>query len=441
MPASHLVWRRRARILGGLAAPVLLSLVPHATAAEPPPLPAAAVTAPAAAAPQVFDLHACREYAVEHQPAVAAARASLAAAQMKAEALERMRFAAVVARDLPIRRKQAALGVTIAQAALDAAEADARHSAAATYLAALYALEQQKTADSIQQRLTDLRTLAQAALDDGKRKDVSQEHINEIDGFLKLLDGRRQEAVEGYDRALAALREALGLGPDCAIIIADKELPDIRTKADRDVIVQLAVSRRGEVVEAATAVNVCCLEVEAQGAILLSPARTFALGGDIHSQVLPSAQHDPEYRPGAVAPEMPPTLIGNRRDRQDIAEAYHARAGAVADKTRNLIGLEAEDGYLRWKQNDDAQPSFDAAATQLDAYSHYLSDKFTPDKEGYPGVDDVLGAGLKSVQARLDANQAKYRRLAALANLERLTGGGFDPGFDAVVAAPQKPKH
>ena len=150
MRLSRSVWRRRARFLGGLAAPVLFSLTPHAPAAEPPPLPPAALTAPVPAAAQVFDLHACREYAVEHQPAVAAARASLAAAQMKADALENLRgLSAVLSRDLPIRRQQAALGVTIAQAEVDAAEWDARYSATYCYLAALYAKEQQQTARNI----------------------------------------------------------------------------------------------------------------------------------------------------------------------------------------------------------------------------------------------------------------------------------------------------
>jgi outer membrane protein TolC len=180
--------------------------------------------------------------------------------------------------------------------------------------------------------------------------------------------------------------------------------------------------------------------VDAQGVLLLSPARTFASGADIHSQVLLPSLHDPEYRPGALAPEMPVTLTGNRRERQDQAEAYHARAGAVADKTRNLIGLEAEDSYLRWKQYDDEEPSLDAAADQLEAYSKSMSDKFNPEVAGYPTVDDVLNAGLKGVQARLDANQIKFRRLAALANLERVTGGGFDAGLEAAPAAPAKPK-
>ena len=129
MRDSRSVWQRRARLLSGLAAPVLLSIVPQAPAQEPPPPLAVPLAAPVPAAPQVFDLAACREHAVEHQPAVAAARDSLAAAQLKADAVQNIRgVAALISRDLPVRRQQAALGVSIAQAEVDAAEWDARYS-------------------------------------------------------------------------------------------------------------------------------------------------------------------------------------------------------------------------------------------------------------------------------------------------------------------------
>jgi hypothetical protein len=422
-------------MLGGLAAATLLSLVSYAPAAEPPP----PLPTPVAAAPQIFDLPAAREAAVANQPAVVAARASLTASQLKAEALERMRLAALVAPDLPVRRKQAALGVTIAQGAVDAAECEARYAATYSYLAVLYAREQKVTADKIRQRLTDLKTATKTALDNGKRKDVSQQHIDEIEGFIAVVDGRRQEAVQGEERALAALREALGLAADCPIAVNGKEMPDVQKKADRESIVQMAQSRRGEIVQAATAVDVYCLEVDAQGALCLSPARTFASGGDIHNQALPATDHEPMYRPGAVAPEMPATLTGSRRERQDQAEAYHARAAAVADKTRNLIGLEAANGYLLWKQYDEEASRLLEAADKLEGYDSYLSMKFNPDMAGYPTVDDVLAAGLRSTQIRIDAVQAKFRRLTALAELERVTACGFDAGLDAPVPAA-KPK-
>ena len=145
-----------------------------------------------------------------------------------------------MARDLPIRRQQAALGLTIASAAVDQACCDARQAATTTYLAALYAQEQQRNADAIHNRLTDLKTLAQTALDKGRR-DVSKEQVDIIDSYLDTVEGRKQEAIEGYQPALAAPRERWS-GPDSAIEIVGKELPDVHTKADRDTIVQLALT-------------------------------------------------------------------------------------------------------------------------------------------------------------------------------------------------------
>ncbi len=351
MRESRSVWQRRARLLSGLAAPVLLSIVPHAQAAEPPPPLAAPLAAPVPAAPQVFDLNACREYAVEHQPAVAAARDSLAAAQLKADAVQNIRgVAALISRDLPVRRQQAALGVSIAQAEVDAAEWDARYSATYCYLAALYAREQQLNAKDILESprgLNDFRDLVNDIVKNGLRKDVTEKHKELVEAYRSLVVGRRAEADQGYERAIAALREAMNIGPGCRIELADQRLPECDAVPDKDQVIQLAVERRGEVIESALAEQVFCLEVDAQGRLRLPSARTFASGGDIHAKVLPAAEFDPVYRPGPVGPEMPPNLVGSKHERQDEAEAYHARSAAVAEKARNLVALEAEDSYLR----------------------------------------------------------------------------------------------
>ena len=147
---------------------------------------------------------------------------------------------------------------------------------------------------------------------------------------------------------------------------------------------QLAVERRGEVIESALAEQVFCLEVDAQGRLLMPSARTFASGGDIHARVLPASEFDPDYRPGPVGPDMPANLVGSRQERQDQAEAYHARSAAVAEKARNLVGLEAEDAYLRWEQYDDGSQEAGRGRQGLDDYTRDLSAKFDPQKAGYP---------------------------------------------------------
>jgi hypothetical protein len=438
MRASRSMWRRHARILGGLAAPVLLSLCPNAPAAEPLSTPPTQIVAHAVA-PQVFDMASARATAVEHQPSVVAARASLAGAQLKAEAVDRIKLGALIARDVPVRKKQAALNVSIQAASVQTAECDARNAATFSYLAVLFAREQKKTVADSKVRLNDLKDLIKTAADKGRRDVFKDEQLALVDSFLTLLEGRGEEATAGEQRALAALREALGLGPDCPIEVIGTKLPDLQTKADRDVIVQLALSRRGEIIQATTAERVFCLEVDAQGRILFSPARTFASGGDIHATPLGVGSFDPDYRPGPLAPEMSVTLTGSRHSRQEQAGVYHDRAEAVSEKTRNLIGLEAADAYLRWKQFDESAPKLDKAATGLEEYSNDLSkNKFNPDKVGYPGVDDLINAGLRTTLIRVDANLANFRRLTALANLERVSGGGFDAGFETAATEPEQ---
>jgi outer membrane protein TolC len=429
MRGSLSPWRRcAARLLGAFAAPLLFAVAPHACAAELPPARLPAVVVPAVA--PALTLAAARQAAVDHQPAVAVARASLAAAAARSQALDNLRVPTLIARDLPIRRQQAALGVSIAEAGVAHAEQDARHAATITYLSALYAREQLKTADDAKTRLIDLRDTAQSIIDNGGRKDVGKPQVDLVKSYLQLVEGRRQEAVQGYERAVAALREAMGVGPECPVVLADTRLPDLTATAERDLIVRLALDRRGEIVQSATAVQVFCLEIDAQAATCLPTAKTFASGSDIHAQVLPAGEHDPEYKPGAVAPEMPVALNGSKADRVEQARAYHARAAAVADKARNLIALEADDAFLRWKQFADETPRLVEAAAGLKNFSDDLRQKFDTNKAVYPTIDDLLNAGLRATQADVDAKQARFRLLAALANLERVTAGGFAPGFD-----------
>src|SRR5438105_630238 len=100
-------WRRAAaRVAIGIAAPTLLSLAGESRSAELPP--AIVTTAQAG----VSELDSFRATALERQPSIAAARASLGAAQARAHSVESIRLGGVLfARDLPVRKQQSALGV------------------------------------------------------------------------------------------------------------------------------------------------------------------------------------------------------------------------------------------------------------------------------------------------------------------------------------------
>jgi outer membrane protein TolC len=412
-------WRYGARLLGGIAASALLPFGPGARAAE------AELGAPVAAAPavnvQVLDLKAFRQMALESQPAIAAARASLAAAVARSQAVDNLRVPTFLARDLPIRRKQAALGVTIAEAAVARAEADTLYGVTFSYLSAAYAAEQRRVADKVDADLQEFRKGAQQAITAGSTT-VSNIDLDKIDAYLLLARSRREEAVQGEQRALRALREAVGGGPDCPQLLAGRFA--LTAPACAQDVVAAALARRPELVQAATAAQVTEFEVSAQKATCLPTARTFAAGSDIHAQPVPQGSYEETYRPGASALEMPTQMAGSRGDRVEQARAYSARAEAVA-----------EQAFLRYVEASRRWPQLEEAAAKAKKVFQDIQDKF---KKGVGRItaDEWLRAGSLATELRVEANRAHYQLRLALAQLERVTAGGFCAGFESEAPAP-----
>src|SRR5207248_3474717 len=121
---------------------------PAVLSEQPPIIPAQAPVQPPAPSGKI-DLPTCRRIAMERQPSLAAARATLAAAQVRSQALENMHLAGVIRHDIPIRRKQATLGVEIAQAQLTQAEFETIYAVTRTYVGVLYAQAQLRVADRV----------------------------------------------------------------------------------------------------------------------------------------------------------------------------------------------------------------------------------------------------------------------------------------------------
>ena len=429
------IWRRyRARLVGGVAASALLPLAAGAFAAEAEPA-APAVTAPAVEA-RVLDLSACRQIALERQPAVAAARATLAAAVARSEAVDNLHVPTFLARDLPIRRKQAAIGVVIAQAGVTQAEGDTIYGVTFSYLSATYAVTQRQVARDAIAALTDLNQRVKEAIKLGAR-DVTKDDEEKVGVRLLRAQARLEETTQGEQRALSALREAMGLGPDCAAYLADGRLPDADPPVDLHAIIALALERRGELIQAVNAAQVTGYEVDAQASRLLSPSvRTFAANSDVHSQPVPSGMYEENYRPAAVPPEMPTQISGSRSGRVEQAKAYNARAEAVADKTRGLIALEAEQAYYRWQEAANREKRYREAADRAEKQAADVRMRIrTGFKAG--SIDNVLYFQQLSSEMRVEANQARYQKLIALAALERVTAGGFCAGLTPQPAGPE----
>src|SRR5262249_59985806 len=119
---------------------------------------------PPSAPGEKLTLCECLQRALLHHPRVAAQRASLAAAEDGARALESLRFPATLDPQVPVRRRQACLGRTSAAAAVDQAEREVRYAVTRAYFTVVYAREQETVARNVVERLTAIRESAEQAV-------------------------------------------------------------------------------------------------------------------------------------------------------------------------------------------------------------------------------------------------------------------------------------
>ena len=403
------------------------------TSADGQPVSGEPVTAAPAVPAGPLTLADCIRLGLERQPALAAHRASVAAAQTQSRGLEELRVPTFIRRDLPIRRKQARLGITIAEAGLEQAQWETVSAVSRTYYGVLYARRQLQVAEDVvgdlkfyQERVSDL-------VKKGASREWTTSTVDKITVYLRLAETRRDEARRGIDRALAALREAMGVPPEMPLVIADTGLPEVKAEPNREEIVALALARRGELVQAQTAERVVCLEVAAQDATCGAQTQTFASVVDLHARPVPQGIENREYRPGATGLEMPPHFAGPREARVERARELDGRAVAVVEKTRNLIALDAADAFANWEEAHRRVPETQAAAEAGGRLARTTREDFTSGAQ--VRIEDILTNEVLAGQARAAANEARYHELIGLAGLQRVTAGGYDPGL-APVPSP-----
>lgn len=418
MTSAPAHWRklRAHAVIWGLG----LALAGAASAQAPPPAPP--TQAEPATRAGALDLADCIKLALQRQPRMAAQRASLAAAEDGCRAIENLHIPPLVIHEVAIRRRQASLGVAAAVAAVDQAERETVYAVTRTYLTVLFAREQERVAGKIVERLGVTRDSAQRAVDAGAR-DVTSSDVSRALVYLRLAESKQIQADQGVKRALIALREAIGLGPDAVIDVPPGRLPDVNVRPVRDNVVALALGHRGELIRAGIFGEVAQLEVKAQLSSLYKRTETFASGADIHGVLVPQGSQDTDYRPAAIPPEMPPLLVGSGTERAKRAQSYSARAQAVTETTANLIALEAEDAFLRWEEASRQIAKMREAADTGDALADGLNKDFAAGLK--IKVEDIISARLLAAQARAQYNEFLYRQAVALADLERITGGAF----------------
>ncbi|MFQ3592000.1 MAG: TolC family protein [Gemmataceae bacterium] len=453
---------RLPRLLGGLVLPGLLSVCARGADAPPshltpPPLSAGSAgvlpagphaTTPTPIRLEPLSLSKAQQLALERSSHVRAAGASLTAAVVRRDAINSLRVPTFVARDLPVRKQQSDLGVSVAQANLHLAQMNIKYAVTYSYLTYLYAKEQEQVARDGIAGLTELRTKLLTPVDGDSKELLNPDELTGlkrrnflyVEIFLRTAQTRQQEAEVGAERALSALREALGLCPDAPLLLSRARLPHVDLHLDKRILLDLACSRRPEILQASLGVEVAGLETEAQAkaSLLAFRMNTFASASDIHAHPLPEGRYDLEYRPGAVGPEYPTTLNGHRKNRVEQAEAWQDRAGSVVERTKALIALETDQAYLRWveasKKLQGYQRAYRAAVARVEEIRPDVADA----ELFATSLTTLLDAGSLASQLRVELNKARYEMLLGLAQLERVTAGGFCARLDAAPDAPDE---
>ncbi len=454
-------WAPGLLALGLLASgPLRAADTPHLPRPTPSAMPTEKV--PGDGVPK-YDLETLRAIALKYNSAITAARATLASAIAGQQSVENIKVPTFLQPDLPIRRKQAALGVQAAEAGVRQAELLVVFGVQFAYVSHLYAREQERIAREAvddkekEQNLVALsKTIRELFNEDSKvDTDLKKRDALFLEGVLFFARSRLTEAETGSRRALSALREAIGGGCDVPLSLKHNRLLDVKATLDRRQLIELALANRPDLLAASINVLVCDLEVKAQASRNSLNVRTFASGADLHANPLPAGRYDQEYRPGVSGPEMPPFLSGKKCDRVARAAALASRAASVSDKARALIILEVEQSYLRYEEATAKIAYLTQAAAKLKlAMKGELDAKGdNKDKNGGKGVegastrlqnsikaggeskvalDDVLKFGQVYSQIRIQANEARYQQLIALITLERATGAAFRADLSGV---------
>jgi hypothetical protein len=430
--APCLIYRLRALILGGLC--LALALPSFAQdAAEKIPAPVAGA--------RVLNLAECLQIGYDKQPSLVAARASLAAAQDQQTALDNLARspAGLLVPDLAIRRQQACIGVEIAEASVRQTEQQVKYNITRLYYTVVYARAQLQVADEVAQVFGLYQGLVGDAIKQkGAPKDWTSATVDRLVVYRGLAENKKEEAADGINRALSALKEAMGSCED--IDIQAKELPELSARLVKCEIVAMADALRPELVMAAKFVDLTNLEVEAQGKHRMpGQIATFAQAGDIHARQIPQDRSNADYHPGGIPPEMPATLVGSRTMRMERAKDFSARAAAVSEKTRKLIILEAENAYfeaneLRNRIEGPTDPTTGKRIGGLRDAARAggrMVEETPKDVAGLQKVkiEDLLTNLVLGSQARGQYNEALWRSILALASLERVTAGGFCADF------------
>jgi hypothetical protein len=415
--------RRRAWVLALSAlwgAPVISMFAQESVqpVSAPAPTEAAAPAAPATA----FSLDDCLRLGEQNQPALAAAHSSLAAAHTASGSLNRMILPRLITPDLKIRKQQACLGISAAEGRLVQTEWDNRYAITRNFFTIQYVRMQADVIDDVLASMTRSRKRAKQLYDSGNADvKITKIDLEQLDVQFALVKTKKSQIDNGMLKAFAALREAMGVGCDFEINVVNTGLPPTVYSFNKNELIASALANRGEMTAVGAVNSVVELEVCAQNRIRGWKGLTFAFGSDLHAVPIPLGTSNGEYRPSAEGFEMPVGVVGRKADRVQRVQDLLGRANAVVAKTHNLVALDVEIMYLKWKEAVEDIGELQGIVKIAQDLPVRVQDLLPKDYTS----SAIIQSNTTSIMTRTQLNEAIYMHALALAGLERATAGGF----------------
>jgi hypothetical protein len=398
----------------------------------PPPTPPRPAVVASAETPYThLTLSEALSVAHEKQPWLTAGRASMNAAMLKNRGLEdaRKSGAALLMRDLDVRKQQVDIGIKAAIAEYEQTQHEVSYAVIRCYYTVVYARTQVKVAkdlvDQLEVYLEQVHKIVTSK--GGGVRGITKDTEDKLIDIVARAKAKQIEAESGVDRARAAFREALGLGAESKVDVADTVLPNIKASIDKETVLAHAITRRGEAQLAQFGADASRLEIVAQWARRFTvQVPTFANGNDIHARHVPPPHREPDYKPGAIPPDMPDRFVGKRDTRTMIAGQHAEKAQAAAEQAKNMLALEAEIAYSKW---NEASRKVDEAYTKAVKASKELIERQREATGGNLTKEDILANEVAAAMTYASLNEAIWDQIVALSNLERVTAGGVRVNF------------
>lgn len=399
----------------------------------PQPLPPPAGLAPLPKAElKTLTIGECLAIAEANHPSIRMAELSLSQTRMGAAAINNLpRVAEWIKPELPVRRQQAASGIVAAEAAVAKARQEIRYDVCRLYYTVVFAKQQEFIVNEIAEQLKLYKVFVEDYLkstrpDPNAPLGITTITKNQVNIFLAKAEVKLKLAQGGQRKALAALKQAMGVDPASKDFeVKDHELPIMGGTVTEDQVLMHSMARRPELVQAAAATDAFRLEVCAQDKNRFSlQVQTLANATDLHANVVPAPIRNGEYKPGANPPEMPPQLFGKRLERVARAIEISRRQDAQYEQVQSLVKLQAIYAYEQWRETGEQM----AIARRGFENGREMAELTKKNVGSVKQIDLVQNYG-QALIAQSEYLDAVYEHIKALINLELVTAGAVKAKF------------